>query len=320
MDTSSHTQNDAPFFSVVIPLYNKEKNIGSTIDSVLNQTFSDFELIVVDDGSTDRSAEIVASYDDPRIRLIKKENGGVSSARNRGVYEASAKWVALLDGDDRWMPKFLSEMKRLVIDFPDCVIYGSSYEILKGGSSHIKRVPLLPDDFRAELHDYWRKARHSLFFTSSSVVLKRDVALAVGGFDEQLSIGEDLDMWIRMSLNGKGAYTNSPLAIYDQDADNRAMERSFPYRKSIYYKYSILNQNEITDADFKEYLSYFMSRNLAAVLYYFDISERDKKQYLDNVCSSSGAPFWCFILKELNPSIRRFILSIYYKISEQVNK
>lgn len=89
-------------FSIVIPLYNKEKSITTTINSVLNQTCGDFELIIVNDGSTDTSLEIVQSIKDERIRIINQKNGGVSSARNQGIIEAKFDWIAFLDADDLW--------------------------------------------------------------------------------------------------------------------------------------------------------------------------------------------------------------------------
>jgi len=100
-------------YSIIIPLYNKERQIARTLDSVLAQSVADFEVIVVDDGSKDGSAEIVKGYSDPRIRYIKKENGGVSSARNRGIQEARGEWILFLDGDDRLMQDALSAFEAM---------------------------------------------------------------------------------------------------------------------------------------------------------------------------------------------------------------
>lgn len=87
--------------SVIVPLYNKEKHICSTITSILNQSYNDFELIIVDDGSSDKSVEIVSKIEDPRVILVRKKNGGPASARNLGVKKASGKWIYFLDADDR---------------------------------------------------------------------------------------------------------------------------------------------------------------------------------------------------------------------------
>src|SRR5690554_5521626 len=96
-------------FSVVIPLYNKELSISNTIQSVLDQTFQNFEIVIVNDGSTDNSVKEVEKFDDKRIRLIHQENQGVSAARNRGIKEARYEWIAFLDGDDLWEKEHLEE-------------------------------------------------------------------------------------------------------------------------------------------------------------------------------------------------------------------
>lgn len=105
--------------SVVIPLYNKEKSISNTINSVLKQDFSDFEVVIVDDGSTDGSVSIVESINDPHVRLIKQENGGPSKARNTGINKANGAWVVLLDADDELLPESLSTFAQLISEHPD---------------------------------------------------------------------------------------------------------------------------------------------------------------------------------------------------------
>src|SRR5690554_2358538 len=109
-------------FSVVIPLYNKEKYISLTLKSVLNQSFKDFEILIVNDGSTDRSVEVVKKFDDSRIRLVDQPNAGVSAARNKGIKEAKFDWVAFLDADDRWDVEFLSEIANAIKKYPNNLI------------------------------------------------------------------------------------------------------------------------------------------------------------------------------------------------------
>ena len=111
------------FFSVVIPLYNKERFIDCTIKSILAQTFADFEIIVVNDGSTDAGAEIVAAIADSRIRLFNKENSGVSNARNYGIANASGRYIALMDADDRWDVKYLERMHEVILSHPEGRIF-----------------------------------------------------------------------------------------------------------------------------------------------------------------------------------------------------
>src|SRR5690606_5467803 len=120
-----------PLFSIVIPLYNKEKHIAETLASVLGQSFADFEVIVVNDGSTDGSLSAVNAFNDPRLFVHTKENGGVSDARNYGIAKAKGDFIALLDADDTWEPTFLQEMKCLMEKYPDCDLYASAFKKLK---------------------------------------------------------------------------------------------------------------------------------------------------------------------------------------------
>lgn len=208
--------------SVVIPLYNKEKNIESTLDSLLKQSYSDFEVVVVDDGSTDRSVDVVrgfmAAYDS--IRLIAQPNSGVSAARNRGIKEASGEYVALIDGDDLWDKDCLTAMACMTTDFPDAALCGLNYaDIIDGNIVPYQQG--MPDGFRGYVDDYFGTS-HGDLFCASSVILKREAAIAAGLFDERIRYAEDLDFWYRLILNYPVAFNNKVFAYYNKDADNRA--------------------------------------------------------------------------------------------------
>src|SRR5690606_30655868 len=127
-------QSSKPFFSIVIPLYNKEKHILSTINTVLAQTFQDFEIVVVNDGSKDNSAKLVNEIQDPRVRLISQNNSGVSAARNTGIKEASGGYIALLDADDLWLECHLENIHTLIKKFPDYGLYACAYKIRVEGN------------------------------------------------------------------------------------------------------------------------------------------------------------------------------------------
>lgn len=215
MDTTSQTQKEPPLFSVVIPLYNKEKNIGGTIDSVLNQTFSDFELIVVDDGSTDRSAEIVASYDDPRIRLIRKKNGGVSSARNRGILEAQGEYIAFLDADDSWGENHLYEIAKLINEYgSDATAFVTNFaRKFPDGSWYVNRS----DMKRGLVKDFFKQTNKRSFVNSSCVCIDREALIEVGLFNEKYTHGEDIDLWFRLGRKFSFAYSPEVTSVYNID-------------------------------------------------------------------------------------------------------
>ena len=219
--------------SVVIPLYNKRNCIASTIDSVLSQTYSDFELIVVDDGSTDGSADVVRSIADERVRLIQKTNGGVSSARNVGVVAAKSEHIAFLDADDIWAPNYLAEIAKLIHDFPEAGIYGSSYTVQEHGEL-IPHCSTLSEDFYGIVDmSEWRFGH--LYWTSI-VCCKKAALEEAGMFDERMAYGEDTDVWWRIMLKHPAAYSNKELATYRYDAENRAMVKKKPLEK-LYINY-----------------------------------------------------------------------------------
>lgn len=194
--------------SVVIPLYNKEDEVARAINSVLSQTFTDFELIIVDDGSTDTSLAIAKSFSDRRISVLNKQNGGVSSARNHGIKHAKNDLVALLDGDDWWARDFLITLYQLSKKYPDASIYGCQY-VQVNSQNEIMRLNRFPDIKEG----YFELYNHLFAINSSSVLLRKKVFEKYGYFDEKLTHGEDTDMWIRISIKSKVCYTSEILSF-----------------------------------------------------------------------------------------------------------
>lgn len=213
--------------SVVIPLYNKEKSIYRTLDSVLAQTYRDYECLIVNDGSIDNSLEVVKDWLKKKsvgsnFHLIIKENGGVSSARNRGIEEAIGDYIAFLDGDDYWEPTYLEELQKLIIDFPEAGIYGLGYGDLINGVKKARTINLFPKH-RGVVVDVWRN--NLMLYWTSSCCSSRDNLISAGCFNTDLTYGEDLDMWFRLMLKGPAVFYNKTLAYYVLDAENRAMNR-----------------------------------------------------------------------------------------------
>lgn len=221
--------------SVVIPLYNKEKSIRATLESVRAQAYTDWECIVVDDGSTDNSVSVVetiiAKYKMSnvkcKIRLFSKSNGGVSSARNFGIEKSRGEYVVFLDADDIWDEDFLKTMVELIEEYPGKSVYGLGCKQIRRGEK-----PLLENSYyRGE--STWDYA--TMAFTGSSACVNKADAIAVGLFDTRMTHGEDLDMWWRLMLLHGGASDLRPYAYYIQDAENRAMHRVAPLENHIPY-------------------------------------------------------------------------------------
>ena len=217
--------------SIIIPLYNKESSIATAIDSVLAQTYQDFEVVVVDDGSTDDGAAIVERYTDPRIRLIRQANAGVSAARNKGVAEARGEYVAFLDADDEWMPEFLAEIVALQKEFPDCRAQATSYVQCQNGEKRgivLNRLPF--KGAHGVLTNYFEVASCSHPpVCSICVCIERALLQEIGGFPLGIKSGEDLLTWARIATRTHWAYSLNAYAIFNMEGyDKNERPKRFP--------------------------------------------------------------------------------------------
>ena len=266
--------------SVVIPLYNKEKAIVHTLETLLNQTISPCEVFVVDDGSTDNSLKVVQEYvrgleiENCRLKIVHKENGGVSSARNRGIREAKGEFVALLDGDDLWEPTFLEEQIKLINDFPEAAMWGVNTAFIKNGITR-KWEQGIGDGYRGYVVNYFG-TKHNDLFCSSSVVIRREVFETVGYFDERISASEDLDMWYRIILKFPVVFYGKVLVYYNQDAENRVAydtDMRFPLTKDIRYYFDKFNDEFDINPIFSHYLNDYVAASLLRDGYYFGTNQ-----------------------------------------------
>lgn len=201
-----------PIVSIVMPLYNKGRQVERALRSVQNQTFSDYELVVVDDGSTDDGPSIVYALKDARVRLVTQPNAGVSSARNRGVEESRASLVAFLDADDEWRPSFLESVLRLRAAWPRCGVFATNYEFHRErGYRRATVIRSLPAAFReGVLEDYFRVAARSDPPLWTSALMVDKVSLErVGGFPPGVIPGEDLLTWARLCATNAVAYSTA---------------------------------------------------------------------------------------------------------------
>ena len=226
-------------FSIIIPLYNKAKYIQRAIDSVLNQSFQEFEVIVVNDGSTDSGEEIVKKEYGERVMLINQANQGVSQARNAGIALAKFDYIAFLDADDYWAANYLDSIRMGIEKFPGTGIIGSSYAKSHGELGYEDPTGWF------QMNDYFKRAIvNTLFFTSATVV-KKSFFLQHAGFDKNLARGEDLDVWFRAVLfYGKPVYTFSKMVYYSSEDETQATNRQFPVGRALVSK--ILEDDYVT--------------------------------------------------------------------------
>lgn len=235
--------------SIVIPLFNKELSISSTLQSVCAQTYTDFEVLVIDDGSTDAGGEIADFYPDERIRVIHKENGGVCSARNRGVQESRGDIIAFLDADDYWSPEYLETLVKLIEDYPHAGLWGLNFGTMTGDIKYQNPSSLYPG-FRGIISNPWIKGSP---FCSSAIGINKRAFEKVDGFDSRIIYGEDLDLWFRLMLEFPCAYEDKILCYYRIDAENRAMNRSFPLNVTLPFFIDKYSKFRKTNKDFRKY-------------------------------------------------------------------
>ena len=221
-----------PFFSVVVPLYNKERSVGRAVNSVLSQSFSSFELIIVDDGSSDSSAEVVSSFKDPRLKMLEQPNMGPSAARNSGCKSANAAYVCFLDADDKWDASFLETMAVLIEKAPEAGMYSVKYRVVDEDGHTFHHASNYPNGYLGYIEDFYKAYSARGLINSSSVCMKRDSLFAIGGFPEHARIGEDIYTWLRLADVNRVAYANVECVTIFRDAENRA---SASVRKEIPY-------------------------------------------------------------------------------------
>ena len=188
-------------FSVVIPLYNKAKEIVHTLEGVASQRYAPLEVIVVDDGSTDGGAELVEQMKVqlPTLQLIRQVNGGVSVARNCGIAHARGNYVALLDADDFWKPEYLERVAGVIERYPGCGMYCMGFEVHRPEG-------VFPNEMGMQegiVTNYFQTAMHVNLTQTSSVTIPRAVFEQLGGFPEGMKLGEDQYVWTKIALKGQ---------------------------------------------------------------------------------------------------------------------
>lgn len=214
--------------SIIIPLYNKEKYIKRTLLSVLSQKFHKFELIIVDDGSTDKSLSIVSAINDYRINIIKKNNSGVSAARNMGIKMAKYSYIAFLDADDYWDENYLEKISILINTYGEDVIYTTGYSINYGNRRFIRNI--VPDNSPVATLDPVRY--FTIMFNknwgihTSSVVVPKAILDKIGGFPVGISHGEDSYLWDRVAAIYRVIHLPDVLSHYDGNVEGQLTKKS----------------------------------------------------------------------------------------------
>ena len=228
-----------PFFSVIIPLYNKEKYIQNTLNCVFNQSFDNFEVIVVNDGSTDGSLEILRKFSDHRLKIIYQKNQGVSVARNTGMENAKADYICFLDADDTWKENHLQAFYDTITKFPNAKMYCGRYvtQISKNTFINNKFIDI-PENSEGYITDFFKSSLINRVALTSAVCIHKDIFNEIGGFDPTLKSDQDLDYWIKITLKHTIAITGQTTMVYNFINANKSLSKD----QSKFQKLTDLNQ------------------------------------------------------------------------------
>jgi glycosyltransferase involved in cell wall biosynthesis len=268
-------------FSVVIPLYNKANFIQNCLESVLKQTHKEFEVILVNDGSTDGCETVVERFQDSRIHLVHQENKGVSTARNKAISLAKHEWIALIDADDYWYPNHLEELQNTIEQFPKADVVCNNYEILL--EKDYVKYPTFSIEYPLKaqyIKDYFKGSLIDPIACMSSICFKPSFFKQVGGFDIDIKSGEDTDLMIKFGLKGIIAFNPKIGARYIINSENNlAKTNSFTDRLYFISKYK---REENKNSSLKAYLD--VNRYALAIR-----------------CKLALNPLWKEIIPEISP-------------------
>ncbi|MDG1730035.1 MAG: glycosyltransferase family 2 protein [Algibacter sp.] len=298
-----------PFFSVIIPLFNKEEYIEETLLSVLNQTFTDFEIIVVNDASTDKSLNKAKTVQEKRIKYFENEkNLGLSATRNRGISLAKGEIIALLDADDIWLPDFLENIKLLHKKFPEASIYGTDYLEKYDNKTVLEPQKNIPKNLKNKyflIDDFFNANMYQCIFCPSSLAFKKNISKNQDVFNPNITYAEDIDFYIRFGFKFKTAY------CYKASLEKNFNVPSQMTRKGI-------SEETIPDLDYfenwtkdnnslKKYLDLY--RYIFAYQYKMEKSIKKKRTILKNINYNNLSLKQRFLLKS-----PRIIVLVFNKI------
>lgn len=281
-------------FSVIIPVYNKADTVCSAVKSVYAQTFSDYEIVMVDDGSSDNLTEALSAVESPVLHLIRQKNGGVSVARNTGISNAKGDYVCFLDADDMWKPDHLETLDHLIDKYPESEAFITSHEVLltDGGvlhnSQHLKAFAedFETDDFLSLLNTTSYSVVHT-----NSVCVSRSMLCKNGiRFEPGVRIGEDTDVWYRLGLKNKVAVSKRETTMYRREFST-ATRFSFHVQNWIF---SQREENLMSDPDIPDFRKASISdlidryKMTSSREYMLDKNRNDARRVLSEVRVKKG--------------------------------
>lgn len=289
-------------FSVVISVYNKEKYISATLKSVLEQSFTDFEIVILNDGSTDNSEKEILKFKDSRIRYFSKKNQGAGAARNFVINEAKYDYIALLDADDYWKPFYLEEQAKLIADYPKESVFATSIEVMKKSKifpSEYSLTDLQPNEIRVV--NFFSASFLNSILTSSSTVLHKDVFKKVGNYDPSIKSGQDTDLWVRVGLEYKVVFLNKSCAVYNYAVGSLSNTNLKVSQKANFENYATEEKN---NPDLKKFLD--LNRYSLCILAKIEDNKEAFEKNLQKISQKNLSKKQQFLLKQ-NKTILKYL-------------
>nr|WP_315248406.1 glycosyltransferase family 2 protein [uncultured Flavobacterium sp.] len=301
-----------PFFSIVVPVYNKANHIEDTLKSVFSQTFNDYEIIIINDGSTDDSEAIILGFDDNRIQFYSQKKQGVSIARNIGIEKSNGKLIAFLDADDCWFSNHLEELANLYHNFPDCGMYCSRYKI-KTTENHFQTPHFngIENSFRGIVTDYFFSNSPFRISWTSSLSIPKKVLDEIGGFTPGVTNGQDLELWTKIGITYNVAITNKITAIYNFHIPDSLAKNNISSMKLMdFEQFKIAEQK---NSSLKKFLDLY---RIEYGLRYYIFGHKDKmKFYLQDIEKKSLG-----LKIRLLLHLPSFLLRFFLKLKNRLKK
>ena len=292
--------------SVIIPLYNKEFSISNTLSSVLYQTYTKYEIIIINDGSTDSSIEKVKQFSDSKIHIFNQENKGAAAARNFGIKKAEGELIAFLDADDYWFPNHLEEIIKLYHDFPKCGIFCSRYsmKISKNKILNIDYGSNLNNNYRGIVKDIFNASMHYRVALTSALAIPKKIFTNDYMFNPEVSSGQDLELFTKIAINNCVAITNITTVEYNFALEDQLSKTPITQKK-------LLDLNQFKEAEksnfsLKKYLDLY--RTEYALQFRIAGNIETSKKYLSEITTPISLKTRILLITPV------FILSVLLKI------
>lgn len=301
-----------PFFSVIIPLYNKSNYIEETLKSVINQTFTDFEILIINDGSTDDSAVRTQRINDSRIKLYEQKNQGVSAARNLGIEKSNGTLIAFLDADDYWAPNHLQALSDLFTSFPDCGIYCSRYKI-KTTSKHLTTPVFngVSKDFSGIIPNYFYSNRPHRITWTSCLAIPKNTLTKYGGFTIGLTNGQDTELWTKIGIHEKIVIGNQYTSTYNYLIPESLAKTNISKMKLM--DFGQFKVEEEKNSDLKSFLD--IHRFFYAMLYKANKDFTQAKFYYDAIDKKNIG-----LLNQMLYNLPSWLVQLLYAIKKGLKK